>query len=664
MDDQFDLKILGRTLEHLGVQMYKKRNTAIAELVANSWDAGAPSVYITLPSPEDYSKSFSEITILDTGNGMDENEVQNFYLVVGRNRRSEGQNISHGRKVMGRKGIGKLAGFGIAQVMEISTWKDDSQIVFSMDIENLKTEAGKSQSIKIDYIKSKVDDGFSSMSKSGTQIKLKKLKHATSLSAASLNNSIARRFSRTVMGEMKIFINQVEVNVPSLEYKYKFPEDKLLPESIELSDGNVVHYSWALVKEPIKEPELRGFTVLVRGKTAQAPNFFFNVEGKASGQHGTKYLIGMIEADYLDDGTDDESDIISTDRQEIDWERIEVEPLYKFGQRLTRDALLKNSSLSSANFERNVMDIPSIRERIDSLARPTQKQVSKMLKTLGKADPDDEKIEDLADSLLRVYEYEHFHTAIDTIEDIDEPEVLQQLLSHMKEWRVMESHAILEIIKGRLAIVDKFHSMIVNNAPETANRTRGDNMHDLLAGYPWILNPEWQVLDEEKAISNQLRKWGKEDLVEEKDSELRYDFLGLSDQGKLVIIEIKRSGHPYKLRELHKLEEYKSRLERGNDKEIFMVFISGGETELSANTLQQWNDRDDILITTWKEIYEKTKSYYAHYRAVLEGDINDPAFNRKTREVLQTRKISGGGPVLRNVDDRKSGLGTQDVNYE
>jgi RecB family endonuclease NucS len=71
---------------------------------------------------------------------------------------------------------------------------------------------------------------------------------------------------------------------------------------------------------------------------------------------------------------------------------------------------------------------------------------------------------------------------------------------------VLESRAILEIIQGRLEIIDKFHSMIVNNAPETPHRKGDDNMHDLIAEYPWLLNPEWQVLAEEKTISKQLQQ--------------------------------------------------------------------------------------------------------------------------------------------------------------
>lgn len=111
---RFYIKVLGRLLEHLGVQMYKRRTIAIAELVANCWDAGAENVYIDVPESVSYEPEQSTITITDDGVGMSPDQVDGEYLVVGRNRRFDGDDYVNGRPVMGRKGIGKLAGFGIA----------------------------------------------------------------------------------------------------------------------------------------------------------------------------------------------------------------------------------------------------------------------------------------------------------------------------------------------------------------------------------------------------------------------------------------------------------------------------------------------------------------------------------------------------------------------
>src|SRR3954462_15111949 len=91
MERRFQITVMGRTLEHLGVQMYKRRDAALAELVANAWDAGASKVSIDLPAPSTYNRLTDSITIADDGIGMTDDELESDYLVIGRNRRAEGQ---------------------------------------------------------------------------------------------------------------------------------------------------------------------------------------------------------------------------------------------------------------------------------------------------------------------------------------------------------------------------------------------------------------------------------------------------------------------------------------------------------------------------------------------------------------------------------------------
>src|SRR3954465_4681726 len=79
----FHITVLGRTLEHLGTQLYKQRTVALAELAANCWDAGATAVRISVPEPDDYDPASSVITVTDDGRGMTDDEVDNDYLVIG-----------------------------------------------------------------------------------------------------------------------------------------------------------------------------------------------------------------------------------------------------------------------------------------------------------------------------------------------------------------------------------------------------------------------------------------------------------------------------------------------------------------------------------------------------------------------------------------------------
>ncbi len=113
------LKFLGALVEQLGAQMYPSATATIAELVSNAWDADANNVWVDIPFGEPWTDA-SKIVVLDDGHGMTHDEAAHEYLVVGRKRRVEAESDRSrgGRLLHGRKGIGKLAAFGTARVLE------------------------------------------------------------------------------------------------------------------------------------------------------------------------------------------------------------------------------------------------------------------------------------------------------------------------------------------------------------------------------------------------------------------------------------------------------------------------------------------------------------------------------------------------------------------
>jgi len=121
------------TVDKLGVKLYDKVSAVIAEVVANSYDADATAVEVKAPMGEFLAikqkgkiidKNYV-IEVSDNGTGMTPGEINRFYLIVGAERRTDPKRgdlsrIYH-RKVMGRKGVGKLAPFGVCQTIEVLT---------------------------------------------------------------------------------------------------------------------------------------------------------------------------------------------------------------------------------------------------------------------------------------------------------------------------------------------------------------------------------------------------------------------------------------------------------------------------------------------------------------------------------------------------------------
>ena len=119
------------TVDRLGVKLYDKVSVVIAELIANAYEADATHVTVRVPMGQFLAtraggtvedKGFN-IEVVDGGIGMTPRQVQGFFLVVGAERRNDTSrgNLSprFKRKVMGRKGVGKLVPFDLCNTIEV-----------------------------------------------------------------------------------------------------------------------------------------------------------------------------------------------------------------------------------------------------------------------------------------------------------------------------------------------------------------------------------------------------------------------------------------------------------------------------------------------------------------------------------------------------------------
>ena len=120
-------------LEHLGINLYSNIPAVLSEVVANAWDADAKKVSVKI------DKTAETIVIEDDGTGMDRDDVIDRFLTVGYKRRDElGGTTASAREAMGRKGIGKLSIFSIAQVAEVYTTLNGERTAFRMDREVIR----------------------------------------------------------------------------------------------------------------------------------------------------------------------------------------------------------------------------------------------------------------------------------------------------------------------------------------------------------------------------------------------------------------------------------------------------------------------------------------------------------------------------------------------
>lgn len=310
-DDILKMSFDPHTIEHLGIKMYSRLPNAIAELIANAYDADAHNVFINITETE---KNRS-ISVLDDGVGMTFDEINRKFLRIGRKRRIDDNGLSPSgkRKVTGRKGLGKLAFFGIGNTIEIETKKAGKATKFIMNWNDIVNSEGTDYNPKFSITNCSANE-------SGTLITLKDLKRQPGIDKESLAISLSKLFN-LFDDTFKVFISLNEDDKLRVDDKLKYdnlnsqieweiPKDKTVSNEYMLSHkiiGKILS-----TEKPLK-PDLRGITLFAHGRLVNAPEFF----GVGESSHGYSYFTGWLNVDFVDEL---EEDVISTDRQSLNWD--------------------------------------------------------------------------------------------------------------------------------------------------------------------------------------------------------------------------------------------------------------------------------------------------------------------------------------------------------
>lgn len=119
--DVIDVRLSYKIVELFSEQFYSSPSKALEELVANSFDAGAANVYISLPS--NLQAQDARILVIDDGSGMDVAGLKQHWLIGLSNKRRLDQ-LPKNRHQIGKFGIGKLATYVLAnQLTHVSKHK-------------------------------------------------------------------------------------------------------------------------------------------------------------------------------------------------------------------------------------------------------------------------------------------------------------------------------------------------------------------------------------------------------------------------------------------------------------------------------------------------------------------------------------------------------------
>ena len=192
-------------LKLLGKSLYSNAWSAISELVANGFDAGAKNVYVYINNT---NKADAIIELFDDGHGMDEKGMFT-YAKVGFNKREGKEPANDGYLTMGRKGIGKLAALYLSEDYYLLSKTDHSNLKWQMTYkENAQNEEEKPFLSAIDYDVDLVCQDKWATCKTGTLLRLNHV-NLTGLGEVAYD-ALARKLSNFFaigsMGERNIYL--------------------------------------------------------------------------------------------------------------------------------------------------------------------------------------------------------------------------------------------------------------------------------------------------------------------------------------------------------------------------------------------------------------------------------------------------------------------------
>ena len=620
IDNPYEMTVDLNVLNHLGINLYSNTPAVLAELVANAWDADAETVQV------DISEDATAITISDDGHGMSQSEINARFLKVGYRRREHTGPLTpkHGRPVMGRKGIGKLSLFSIANTIEVQTARNGRVNGFTMSLKDIKQAiedgTGNSTYHPVPLREEKL------VVERGTRIVLTGIRRQLTQAKHALRRRLARRFS--VIGDANSFsvsVNRKPIDVAdrdyykNLQYVWHYGEygsrcQQLWTRAVNSeARSRTLFEGWigtTFESGQLKDASesLNKIVVMVRGKVAKEDIL---ADLDETGLY-SKYLIGEIHADFLDE--DDEEDIATTSRQSI----IEDDQRYVQLKNAVSNELKHIRSrwtrLRNKEGRKTAEQIEAIRRWFRDLGRDDKRRAEVVFGKINEIAIDDpSQRATLFKYGVLAFESLKSKQNLDALAGVSGESIIEfgKVFGTLDE---LEASLYHQIVSGRVSVVRVLMEQVDQNAKKRV-------IQEYLFEHLWLLDPSW-----ERASSTPLMeaRVGKEfakitGKLTAKEKRNRIDIKYRTTAGTHVIVELKRPrASTNTLSLLGQVTQYTSALRKItrelNDEysQIEMVCVLGRKPS-------DWADEDERIMS------KKSLSAYG-VRVVFYSQLIENAF--------------------------------------
>lgn len=662
MKNEYRMTISRTTIDKLGIKLYDSPSAVVSELIANSYDADAVTVEIKIPldkwlaTKQDgkIADKGYEIVIKDDGHGMVPSVINDFYLKIGTDPRKDAKrgplSIEKKRPRMGRKGIGKLAPFGICKKIEVISAggkKEDKKFEvahFTLDYDRINQESDEQ------YCPAPGNLNHTLADKRGTTIRLYDFHHRRTPDANTFLRQVSRRFGL----EQKDFKITVIDSTTGSTYEVKDlsvdidDDTKIVVNNrpVKLEDGTELPVKgWvAYAKEPYPNEELAGIRLYARGKFVGNAGIF-RLKAGFTGEYTIRsYIVGVIHADWID--SDDHEDLIRSDRQDILWSSEYGEALEKWGQDLVKELGKTAYPAKKRKVAAKFLEISKLREAAQerfgerSIVETAVEIASVFARGLNEENlKDKEYVNGIKELALSIAPHKTIVDKLKEAEDSIAEKPLEAIAKLFNDANLAEAASLGMIVQERIHNIEK-----LDKTPPDADE---GELQALLESAPWMIDPRWTMLQANQSFEKfrkHFEKWYNQHFKVEICTttiggiKKRPDFIMLHVGRNIEIVEIKKKEHKLENLEFDRIRLYYTRIQQYLDenpiiKEQFpkahVTLICDGLNlkGVHEDAYRLLEKENNLTKKRWDEILMDTetvnKDFLAQSRRVPRSNAND-----------------------------------------
>jgi hypothetical protein len=611
-----------------------------------------------------------EVIIEDDGHGMSWEDVQDKFLPVNRQRRLDARGretrltTAKGRHVMGRKGVGKLAGFGAALSVEVWSTREGEDYATVLKL----TDEALNHSTNISDIKIPVSYPSAPLDKKGTRITLSRLKSdALRESLTTVQKSIARSFHAIRPTDFAIMINDAPMVSTASDYEFVYPPTldpakvatgEMADDVIEVPDlGSIPirYYVGFLPRSQHLKSAERGARIYCNNRLAAGPSLFDLGTGMHS-FHSADYMECVVEADELDR---DSIDLINTARTQFKEGNEIVDALRSKLTGIMHSAIAAHGRFRDKQAKVDLDNDPKARiimKTVATLPSKSRKAATRLLTTMaaqwgvGTAE-----FEDIAPTI--VHSINATDVLIRLVSQSTSPETIGTILGQLRELSDIEKRDTLKLYRGRRGAIEKLETLHEKGREDWHKRASEKKLHELFKECPWLIRPEFSnYIASDVQLTTTVSRIARELKVDEfadappppveddgEEDTRRPDLVFIMSDPMidgphtLKVVELKSPSLPLRIDHYRQLEDYLTVIRRwcGNNLSHpirYHGYLIGAMPKPNSANTQEYallekfrsiGPRDEIQVLGLTELIRDARTVHVEAIRSLEKDLDE-----------------------------------------